>query len=427
MKLFITILLSLAAAVGLGLLAIEDPGYVVLSRDPYVIRMPLLLFVLIVFVAFMLMYLLFNFIAGLVRAPANYRKWRKQANERSAGKHSMQGFAGLVEGNWSKAEYELLKKLDHNQTPLMNYLGAAYAAHQQGHFERRNRYLNDALVAYPKQHLAINLTRSRMLIQSGEFAEARICLEGERTASPKNVPLLRLLAGVYRSLEDWNALVSLAPTLKRLKAYPEEELVEREMQAYSGLLSSDALFQGHQGGHEGKWKSLPASVKKSPATVMAYASHLVKVGDHKEAETALRRALNRNYDSSLINLYGKVESPFVPYQIQLAESCLKKHGDDPELTLALARLYRMDDQLDKAREWFTNALEANPSAETLADLASLCEQMGDSEAALSFYRKSVELAAPETRSPVREGELMALDHQPDAAPREVIPATQEPI
>ena len=187
MKLFITILLSLAAAVGLGLLAIEDPGYVVLSRDPYVIRMPLLLFVLIVFVAFMLMYLLFNFIAGLVRAPANYRKWRKQANERSAGKHSMQGFAGLVEGNWSKAESELLKKLDHNQTPLMNYLGAAYAAHQQGHFERRNRYLNDALVAYPKQHLAINLTRSRMLIQSGEFAEARACLEGERKASPKNV------------------------------------------------------------------------------------------------------------------------------------------------------------------------------------------------------------------------------------------------
>ena len=43
MKLFITILISLAVAVGLGMLALEDPGYIVLSWEPWVVRMPLLL------------------------------------------------------------------------------------------------------------------------------------------------------------------------------------------------------------------------------------------------------------------------------------------------------------------------------------------------------------------------------------------------
>ena len=38
------------------------------------------------------------------------------------------GFAGLIEGDWVKAERVLLSKIEHNQSPLMSYLGAAYAA-----------------------------------------------------------------------------------------------------------------------------------------------------------------------------------------------------------------------------------------------------------------------------------------------------------
>ena len=139
MKLVVTIVVTLVIAVGLALLSIEDPGYIVLSRDPYVIRMPLLLFALGVFLAFVVLYLLFNFIAGLFRAPAKFRNWRTHSNENAAHNYTMQGYAGLIEGNWASAETALLKKLSYNRTPMMNYLGAAYAAQQQGHLVKRNR------------------------------------------------------------------------------------------------------------------------------------------------------------------------------------------------------------------------------------------------------------------------------------------------
>ena len=118
MKLILVIILTLAAAVGLGLMSLDDPGYIVLTRDPYVVRLPLLMFVLFIVIGFLLLYLLFNFIAGIFRAPKNFGKWREQSNQNAAQKHTMQGFAGLVEGNWSNAEQALLKKLDHNTTPL---------------------------------------------------------------------------------------------------------------------------------------------------------------------------------------------------------------------------------------------------------------------------------------------------------------------
>ena len=120
MKLLITIIIALIVSVGLGMLAVDDPGYVVLTRAPWVIRLPLLLFICIIFLTFVLLYLLLNFVASLFRAPEKYRKWRIQNKENSAQQHTMQGYAYLIEGNWPRAESALLNELEYNKTPLMN-------------------------------------------------------------------------------------------------------------------------------------------------------------------------------------------------------------------------------------------------------------------------------------------------------------------
>ena len=430
MKLIVTIVVSLVIAVGLALMSMEDPGYVVISRDPYVVRMPLLLFALGIFLAFTVLYLLFNFIAGLFRAPGNYRKWRKHSNENSAHKHTMQGYAGLIEGNWASAESSLLKKLDHNQNPLMNYLGAAYAAQQQGHMVRRNRYLDEALASYPRQQLSINLTRARFLYQAGEISESRDYLEQLRKSSPKSRPVTRLLADVYQELGDWNSLVELMPVLKKLKTFAPEELEHREQAAYDSLITSPALLQGDTDRAAVTWQSLPASRKKNPVVISSYVNQLVRSGDMKEAETILRRALNKQYNSDLVCLYGKVESPFVEYQIQLAESFTSKHGGDPDLTLALARLYRYDNQLARSRELYTRAIEEGARDEVYADMATLLEQMGESEAAMHFYRKSIEVLDPakgEDKIPVANAELVAIEDKPgdlDDSSKDVMPVVR---
>jgi len=424
MNLVITIIIALAVAVGLALVSMNDPGYVVLSRDPYVVRLPLLMFVLLIGLAFVLLYLLFNFLAGLFRAPKRYGKWRDQSNENSAHKHTMLGYAGLIEGNWSKAETSLLKKLEHNKTPLMNYLGAAYAAQQQGNLAGRNQYLDEALEKHAGQSLAIDLTRARLLYQAGEIPESRNCLEDLRKRAPRNVAVVRLLADTYNELGDWTSLSALAPTMKKLKAFPEEELNKREQLAYDNIVGSPALLQGDADRPAATWKSLPKNKKKEPEMIAGYVRQLIKAEDYKQAEKELRTALNRKFDPELVYLYGKVESPYLEYQIQLAETLARKHPGHPDLLLTMARLYRFNKEDDKAKEFYKQAITAGGREEAYLDLASLLEQMGDNDAALFFMKKGLAAINPETEYGTPAGEIVLLEDNAGSDAKDVMPVVR---
>ncbi|MYB35749.1 MAG: hypothetical protein F4X92_11680, partial [Gammaproteobacteria bacterium] len=81
MKLVILCLVVLIVSVGLGLLALEDPGYVVLFRDPYEIRMPLLVLVLVLVLAFIVLHLFLNLLMSIIRAAKKIGKLKRQMNE----------------------------------------------------------------------------------------------------------------------------------------------------------------------------------------------------------------------------------------------------------------------------------------------------------------------------------------------------------
>ena len=129
-----------------------------------------------------------------------------------------------------------------------------------------------------------------------EISESRDYLEQLRKSSPKSRPVTRLLADVYQELGDWNSLVELMPVLKKLKTFAPEELEHREQAAYDSLITSPALLQGDTDRAAVTWQSLPASRKKNPVVISSYVNQLVRSGDMKEAETILRRALNKQYN-----------------------------------------------------------------------------------------------------------------------------------
>ena len=388
MKLVVTTLITLGAAVGFALIAMEDPGYVVLARAPYTVRLPLALFVLVTLAVFAGLYLFFNLLAGVLRAPERLRRWRQKRNQARAQTHTMQGYAGLIEGDWSRAEKKLLINLRDHQSPLLNYLGAAYSAQQQGYLRRRDGYLDDALAHHPGQRLAISLTRARLHYQAGEIAECRDVLEKLRQVAPKNVPAARLLADAYRDLRDWNSLAALMPALARLKAFPPDELAAREQGAYVHFLSSPALLQGEGDRPTQAFKALPVAKRKDPGIIASYCRQLMAAGNPALAEKTLRKALNRRFDAQLAALYGQVETAFVDDQIKLAESWAKKYGatSHPDLTLALGRLYRRGRQWEKAKELLAAVVADGSREEARADLGSLLEEMGDAEGALRCYR-----------------------------------------
>lgn len=394
MKFIITVVAALGLAIGFAMLAMEDPGYVVLARAPYAVRMPLALFILAVCIAFAGLYLLFNFIGGVLRAPGDWRKWRLRVKQRRAQTHTMQGYARLIAGQWPQAEKKLLARLPHHPSPLLNYLGAAYAAQQQNQPRRRDAYLAEVLARYPAQWLAIGLTKSRLHAQAGEWAAARAALEQLAKRAPKNIAVARLRADVCRELQDWDALTKLMPTLSKLRAFPPGELARREQAAYAHYLASPALRQGADEYSSKAFQSLPADKQKDPGVVAGYVRQLLRVGEPVRAEKILRRALNRGWDARLVYLYGRTATAFTDDQIKLTESWVKKYGAHAELTLCLARLHQRARRWEKARAYYFEAVAEGGRAEARVELGALLERMGESEAALICYREGMAEFAP---------------------------------
>jgi len=417
-KLLILVIIALAGAIALGMYALEDPGYVVFSvpfgGQDYNVSMPFALFVLFLLITFAALYLFFNFLAGVFRAPAKLAKWRKERKETSAQQHTMKGFAGLIEGDWEGAEGNLMARIDHNNASLMNYLGAAYAAQQQGQVERRNQHLEEALKKHPKQALAIKLTRARMQIQAGEWGEARDQLECLRSSAPKNVSVTRLLADVYRQSGDWSALVHLMPVLGKQKAFPPEELAAREKQALSHHLQAPVLLQDNGTHLEKAFKALPRKAKKDATAIASYARQLMRAGEGQRAETVMRKALNRQWNPELIRLYGMAETSHPKDQLKLLEIWSKAHEEEPALWMALARLYRRTEEPEKARKFYGKVISVTNDSEAINELGDLLEDLGDREDALLTYKQGMKRlsesgsgSAPPILS--SEGQLVVLD------------------
>ncbi len=389
MKWIIAIVVALGTAVGIGMFAMEDPGYVVLSREPYTVRMPLVLLIGMLLALFTLLYLLINFLVGLVRTPGKIRQWNLGRRERGAQQLAMKGFSNLIEGDWSVAEGNLLSSLDHNRASLMSYLGAAYAAQQQGLIERRNAHIDAALKAHPRQEIAIRLTRARMQMQTGDWEGARMELESLRSRAPRNVVVSRLLADTYRRLGHWSALVALLPALRKLNAYPAEELRSCEAQALNGHLQAVALRTEDGSGLKAAYRALPKRLRQDTPALASYAQQLIRNGHDKHAESLLRKALYRGWQGELARLYAKLETANISSQINLLRHWGQGHEDDVDLKLALAILYRRDNELAQARDLLEQVATDTGDPEVVQTLGEILEQMGEPENALVTYRQGL--------------------------------------
>lgn len=393
MKLLLLLIIALGGATALGMYALEAPGYAVFTvpfgGEAYHVSMPLALLILLLLITFAALYLLCNFIVGVVRMPNKIAVWRQGRKEISAQQHTMKGFAGLIEGDWAGAEGNLMLRLDYNNASLMNYLGAAYAAQQQGKIIRRNNHLEQALEQHPKQQLAIKLTWARMQVQLGEWAEARHQLELLRLSAPTNVAVARLLAEVYQTLGDWSALVHLLPALGKMKAFSPQQLAATEKLALSNHLEAPALLQGDGNRLEQTFKALPSNNQKTATAIASYAKQLMRLGEGASAETVMRKTLNRGWDAELAGLYGMAETTDTESQIKLLQGWGKGHEDAPELLLSLARLYRRDAGFALAKDYYAKVVAATNAPEVIAELGELLEQMGDQDNALLAYKQGL--------------------------------------
>jgi HemY protein len=393
MKTLFGILLLLFVAASAALIAIKNPGYVLIAREPFVLETSVAVFLLLEVLVFTILYFGVRLGTRIVHAPHDLARWRQTRRTRKAREAFHTGLAHLLEGEYLEAEKSLLASLHAVDTPQLGYLAAALAAQGQNDPDKRDQYLTHANEQAAGGTLAVDMTQARLQLHAGQHEQALATLARVRAQYPGQAEATRLLIDVYQRLHDWQGLAQLLPDAKRRNLMPKADIEALEAEVQRELLSltlpAGALDTLHRA-----WAAVPEALQRRLEIVAVYAAQLIKQGATDECVALLQTAIDEQWNEPLVLLFGMAHGTQPAVQLETAEEWLARRGDSPALLLTLGRLARHNRLHDRARVYLERSLALAASAEAHQELAGLFEETGDSSKALDHYRRALERGYP---------------------------------
>jgi len=389
MRFLIFIFLALSAGIGLTMLA-DNPGYVLISRQPWSIETSLTVFILGLLAIFVLFYLLLRLLDNLLSTPAKLRRWQAQRNRNQAAEDTRKGITEMIIGHQPQAEKLLTRKLADSSQPEINLLGAAWIAQQNNNPEKRDDYISQAgslaTSAVDGSLTAVGLVQSQLQQQADEFEQALGTARELHQQTPANPAVIRSLVKLLNTAEQWQELLTTLTAASRYHALSEEEMQTMQSLAAAKLLASSSNFT-----EVGKnWKMLPKKLRKQTDIIAAYCRVLSDTGKYQETETLIRNTLKREWSDELVEIYGllKTENPCA--QLKQAESWLPDHPTETPLMLCMGRLSIKSQLWGMARSYLELAVRNGDSHEATLELGWLFESLGATDAAMHAYKTGLE-------------------------------------
>jgi HemY protein len=392
------------------LVAQGDTGYVIIGFGKWALESSLIFMVIALAGAFLLFYFLVRLIVRTTRLPAALRQRSGEQRIKRSQQALISGLLETAEGNWEKAEKNLIRHAADSGLPLINYLTAARAAHSRGAIEQRDEYLKLARETTPEAELAIGLTRAELQLSNKQFEDALESLTHLHRINPGHAAVLRLMHQAYAQMEDWEALSRLLPALHKNKVMLEAEIKLLEAETYSALLKRKSESRSPEALRQ-LWADIPEHIRLINGIQTLYFAAMIEAGAGAEIEENLRLAIGREWNETLLVLYGCIQLPDAARQLRDAEAWLGPHPRDAVLYRVLAKLAWHGGAWDKAGEYLKRSLEIEASVEAYQLMGDLLFRQGDYAAACNFYRNGLMLASREVVSQIEqnpEGEADAL-------------------
>jgi len=380
-------LAALLASVTVALVALPDPGYVLLGYGKYSVETSLLVLLVVLGLA----YLGVRLLAGLWHVPARVQRWDHRRHDQRLQRLFDGAVIDLTEGRLERAERRLARVVKSRQAPLLAYLTAAKAAARTGADERRDTYLELARQRNPGAETAIAITQAEILLSAAQLEQAQTVLTRLHRSVPRNPRVLRLLMKLYVQQQDWQSLRELLPELRRSQVLDEPQWQQLAVQVYREqvlALSSGTDVEVLKSG----WKQLPPPVQQDEGLLAVYIEQLLRLGDYRQAGQLLEARIRDGWNQRLVYLYGDLPAEDAAAQQATAERWLEQHREDPVLLLSLAKISLRNQLWGKARSYLEASIDLQPGAEAYRLLGSLLEQLNESDQAAECYRKGVELS-----------------------------------
>lgn len=401
MKLLILLVVVLLTTVAAGIALLKNPGYILIAFDGWSIETTLSIFVLAIFLGYSAFYYSVRFLGGTYRLPKRYRHWRDVRQVSRARMSFDRGMLAYTEGRWRLAERSLTRHVKHAETPLLNYIYAAFAAQHQGNVRQRDYYLRKALKAAPNAGIAIGLTTAQLLLDQAQQAQALETLKQITLEAPDHPQANYLLAQLYWDTQAWWELRAILPNLrKNANLQNDQRFRQLEIQVYTHLLEScDAKVATGVADLRNAWNWIPKAHQERPDVVYLFCKKLAQSGAVQEAEQLLRKTIQKHWDDRLVRLYGSLSGADANAQLKTAEQWLKGREKDPELLLCVGRLSFRVQLWGKARSYLETSVLMRPSADAYKELAALLEKLDDKKSALEYYRTGLTLALQRAEEP----------------------------
>lgn len=371
------VILTILVAGWLGNLIAKDPGYVLLTYDGTTLQTSLWVFLGALVLLLLVILGLLRLMRVLLSSGGIWGNWRTRQRLSRAHDLTNRGITSLIEGHWLRAQNYLLRAGDDSALPLVNYLGAARAAQEQGDIEKRDELIQLARERADGSELAIGISQAKFQIDIEEWEQAVSTL----SHLPRNAVVLELLVKVYGALHDWRSCKELLPALKKNLA--KERYAELEKLVWCSLLNQSAanditsVNENAQDQFRQMWKQVPSELRKDSEILLAHASNLVNSGAKAEATEIVRKALKSQWHESLVDYFGMLASPDPQNQIKTAESWLQKYPDNPRVLLCIGRLYIQLGDYETARHHLEKSMAVKRSRENCITLGRVMAKLGD--------------------------------------------------
>jgi HemY protein len=389
--LLLAVLAFAAAAIAAHYLR-EEAGYVLISFHHWVVETSLLGFVLALIAGLAALYVGFRLFVGGVRLPARVRQALERRRREKAQVSFEEGLLQLLEGNWKRAEVELVRRAADHHAAHLNYLGAARAAQRLGAGDRRDHYLRLATEHSPERAFATLLTQAELQRERGEYALARDTALSLRGLEPRHPYAVELLAEAYQALGAWEPLRVLLQDAELRALLPAARAHDWYVQALGKRLR-EAQGEARLDHFKALWTAAPREFRGVPLLRRVYAQGLARLNAQAEALALVAETLNREWDGELATLYGELHAEDPLAQLAAIEGWLNKYGERPELLITAGRACLRNKLWGKARSYLEAVVRVAPTPAAYLALAQLCEQTQNPAEAQKFYRQGAELAA----------------------------------
>lgn len=389
MRLAIWSIILAAIAVGIALVARNSTGYVVIFSGTQRIELSLNLLVFLVVAGYFAFYVLTRLVTTLVAIPARVRAYRADRLRTRLRQALSDSLLAFFQGRYASAEKSAAVALLGEETKGIAAIIAARSAHELGRFSEREQFLDQAKGSAPDVDQARLTTLADLLVSQGRHEEALAVLKDLSARDARNLRLLRLKLQAEQALRHWDTMLDTLDALARLGGIGPAEAATARRAAHLGNLARAASDAAALAAY---WKQLPSDMRNDATLAATAARYHLALGSSAPAQQIVEQALEREWNPTLVALYGDAAGEDALPQIERAEKWLRVHARDPALLLALGKLCMRQELWGKAQSYIEASLALEPTHDGHMTLAALMEKIGKPQEAVLHFRKSAELA-----------------------------------